>query len=278
MRILLTGGTGYLGSHLVKRMLENGHEMACIVQDKENLNRLKPFRDQVKIIPTEVMALDIRNFCPEVVIHTACVYSRGLNTEKDIFEGNLGFPFEVLQLATECGAKKWINTATILPCMTNSYALSKEQFCQWGKFYAETEKIQFINLRLEQFYGEDAPEDYFLTWVINKLKNDEPLELTAGTQKRDLIHIDDVLRTYEIVVEKDFSENNKEIPVGTGVAPSIREVVEFLKKLIKSNSELCFGAVSMCNDKIESSCNVSTLQELGVLPMIPWKEGLKRVV
>lgn len=278
MKILVTGGTGYLGSHLVHRIYESGNEIASIVEDPKNLGRLETMKEQLKVIPVKDMLQEIQKFSPEIVIHTACVYSREGVSEQDVFCGNLSFPFEVLQIAKAAGVKKWINTASSLPYMTNSYALAKEQFSQWGKFYAEEGELCFVNLSLEHFYGKDTPKSNFLTWVIEKLKNNEALDLTLGTQKRDFIFIDDVLRVYDVVLNKDFEENYIEIPVGTGETPSIREVVEYLKVLIGSESKLNFGAIPMREDEPDSHCDIGMLQNIGVLPVVNWKIGFKKII
>ena len=278
MKILITGGTGYLGSHLVHQIYKSGNKIACVVENQENLGRLENLKKEIKVIPVESMSSEIPKFSPEVVIHTACVYSREGISEQDVFKGNLLFPLEVLQIARASGVKKWINTATSLPSMISSYALAKSQFVQWGRFYAENGAITFVNLQLEHFYGKDAPTSNFLSWVIGKLKKNEPLDLTIGTQRRDFVFIDDVLHVYDAVLNRDFEEDYIEIPVGTGEAPSVREVVEYLKELIGSESELHFGAVPMRREEPDSHCDIKMLQNIGVQPLVKWKTGLKIIL
>lgn len=277
MRILITGGTGYLGSQLVQRCLEQRHELACIVRSTTNLKRLDRFKCDVTLITTRQIEEGIREFAPKIVIHTACTYARGKNTLEDVLLGNLLFPLKVLQASCKCGVSRWINTGTCLPNHINSYSLAKNQFSQWGRFYAETGKIQFLNLCLEHFYGPDAPEDNFLTWVTRKLKANEPINLTAGTQKRDFIFIEDVLDIYSKLLDWPIQESYFEVPVGTGAAPSIREVVEYLAALTQSNSQLHFGAVPFRKVEPDSHCDIKILEQLGVTSIISWQEGLRQM-
>lgn len=278
MKILITGGTGYLGSHLVQRCLEQGHELACVVRSAANLKRLDQFRRDVTLIETGQIEKGIKEFAPKTVIHTACTYARGKNTLEDVLLGNLLFPLNVLQASCRCGVSRWINTGTCLPDYINSYSLAKNQFSQWGRFYAEAGKIQFLNLRLEHFYGPDAPEDNFLTWIIRKLKANEPIDLTAGTQKRDFIFIEDVLDVYSHLLDWPVQEDYFEVPVGTGIAPSIREVVEYLAALTQSSSQLHFGAVPFRRDEPDSRCDVIILEGMEITPQTPWQEGLQLVL
>lgn len=277
MKILITGGTGYLGSRLVQHCLELGHELACIVRNTANLKRLDQFKRDVVLIETGELEHKIPAFSPKTVIHTACIYARGKNTTEDVLEGNLLFPLKVLQASCKCGVKRWINAGTCFPERINSYSLAKGQFSQWGQFYAETGKIQFLNLRLEHFYGPDAPEDNFLTWVVGKMRRNEPIDLTVGTQKRDFIYIKDVLNVYGKLLEASIQEKYLEVPVGTGTAPSIREVVEHLAKLTHTSSQLCFGAVPLRSSEPDSNCDIKVLERLGLTPLTSWQEGLQRL-
>lgn len=188
------------------------------------------------------------------------------------------FPLRVMQAARDVDIDRWINTATFLPPMLNSYAFSKNQLSQWGKYYADKGEFKFVNLVLEHFYGSDAPEEYFLSWVIKKLAYDEPLEVTAGTQKRDFVYIEDVQDVYEAVLKYPINNAYTEIEVGTGEAPTIREVVEYLKTIMSSNPELHFGSVPMRDGELNSNCNPEIMQQLRGNDALYWKTGLKLMV
>lgn len=276
MKILLTGATGYLGSLLAARLTAAGYEVGCVVREPRRLGRLETLCGRVTIIPACEMEQAIPRFAPDTVINTACTYARGSNTEEEIYQGNLAFPFHVMQAAREAGIRRWINTSTLLPPMLNSYALSKSQLVQWGEIYAKRGEFQFVDLILEHFYGLDAPEGHFLSWVLQKLEANEPLELTAGTQRRDFIYVEDVLNVYEAVLRAPLDGQTMEIPVGTGEAPAIREVVEYMKALMGSTSELRFGAIPMRAGEPDSHCDTEKMEQLGVVQPLPWKEGIRR--
>lgn len=278
MKILLTGATGYLGSRLARRLIGKGHTLGCIVRYPESLGRLESLRERVTLLPIEQLENEIALFRPEIVINTACTYSKKESIESDILSGNLIFPLQVMWAVKKTGVRRWINTDTSLPSMLNSYALSKSQLVQWGAFYAEAGEFEFINLSLEHFYGPDTSEENFILWAIQKLKRNDPLALSAGTQKRDFIYIDDVLSVYEAVIYHSFEKSFEKIEVGTGEAPTIREVVEYLKAITHSKSLLNFGAIPIRKGESDSHCNTEQMLELGIGSPTDWQVGMKLLV
>lgn len=278
MKIVLTGATGYLGSHLAQRLTGKNHTLGCIVRHQERLGYLEPLREKVQLLLVDHLEDEMASFHPEIIIHTACTYSRGNNTERDVLEGNLFFPLRVMQAARDVGINRWINTDTLLLPTLNSYAFAKNQFSQWGAYYAGKGEFAFVNLILEHFYGPDAPEEQFLPWVIKKLACNAPLELTAGTQRRDFVYIEDVQDVYEAMLQYPVKDVYTEIEVGTGEAPTIREVVEYLKTIMHSSSKLHFGSVPMRDGEPSSHCNPEKMRRLRGCDALNWKTGLRFVV
>lgn len=276
MRILLTGATGYLGSKLAHRFLENGHTVLCIVRESASLTKLKDILGDISIgyVNHQNLSEIIVAFSPDVAVHTACLYER--QEYAPVVNANLLFPLKILKICIDCSVKKWINTDSSLPIYLNNYALTKHQFSQWGRFHANKADITFVNLRLEHFYGEEEPENHFLPWVVGKLKKGEQVDLTAGVQQRDFVYIGDLLDIYSRLVEMVF-EGFVEIPIGTGDNPSIREIIEYLYSILKSNSKLCFGAIPMREGEPNSNCDTSMLDSLNLTCKWSWKKGMKKI-
>jgi len=268
-----------LGSRLVRRFLNLNHDVLCLIIPDDPCTNLEDIRSVVSFISTKDAALEekICSFKPDVVVHTATVYERGSATVEQVFEANLGFPFQVLWAAIEGKAKRWINTGTGLPDNINSYSLSKAHFSQWGQLFAQRGIIEFINLKLEHFYGENGPDTHFLAKVVNKLKANEPIDLTAGTQHRDFVYIGDIIDCFSHMLTVP-AEGFIEIPIGTGMSPTVREVVEYLKELSDSTSELFFGAIPMRNNEPDFVCDTTMMKSLGMECKYSWREGMKKLI
>ena len=281
-KILITGITGFLGSKLAIELVNNGYEVIALKRKSSSLARIECIEKDVQLYNIE--ELDYANVFEahseiDVVIHTATAYGRNNESPWEIFEANTGFPLKLLDAASNANVKKFINTDTILDKYLNLYSLSKNHLLEWGKFYSMKNKIEFINLRLEHFYGSGDDDSKFTSFVINKcIANEDILQLTPGEQKRDFIYIDDVVSAYMTVLEKTNIKKNKwfdEYDVGSGNSVTIKEFVQTVHRLTNSKIQLNFGALPYRKSEVMiSSAEIKGLLDLGWACKYNLEEGL----
>jgi nucleoside-diphosphate-sugar epimerase len=134
-------------------------------------------------------------------------------------------------------------------------------------------------MNLEHFYGPSAPNN-FISWIVNKCKNDESIPLTEGKHRRDFIHVYDVCSAFNAVLNHIGTlDSFVEIDVGTGISTSVRAVVELIKKNSNSNSKLLFGEVSLGNNQVSEMCaNTKKLKSLGWKPKYSLEKGLMQLL
>lgn len=178
------------------------------------------------------------------------------------------------------GGIKIISISTSLPKQLNLYSLTKNQFGDLGRFFSEIGKLQFVNVLLESFYGTDEPDNRFIKKSIKMMVKGEKLEVTQGMQKRDYILVQDVVDILMFLATcNTFVENYVEIPVGSGVAPSIREILGFLHSQIHSASEIVYGAKPMRKNEPSTCADLSVLRALGYnKPLTYWQDGMKLMI
>ena len=284
-RILLTGVTGFLGSHLAKALLAAGCEVVALKRRASSLRRVELFASDIVFFDIDEFDFDnlFRN-CGEIdaIIHTATCYGRNTESVSDIFTANTEFPLRLLDAGSRAGVKLFLNTDTILDKYLNLYALSKNQLLQWGIFFSLQKKIRFVNIRLEHFYGPCDDQSKFTTHVINScLTNVPELKLTLGEQRRDFIYIDDVVSAYLVLLEKIDSIKGSfmEFDVGSGQSVSIREFVEAVHRLTISNTYLAFGALPYREGEVmHSAADISGLAALGWQCHNDIEAGVKKVI
>ena len=258
MNILVTGANGYLARNLISSFSSHN------VFELTRANNTKEF-----IVQTD----------PDIVVHTICSYGRKGETASEIYNSNLLTGIKILETVKELDKPvTFLNCGSSLEKYTNLYSISKTQLVELGQFLSN-DKLQFINMNLEHFYGKDAKNN-FISFVINECKKNNTIPLTEGTQRRDFIYIDDVCSAFATVLDYlDVLDSFAEVDVGTGISTPVKEVVEEIKYLTKSTSKLMFGEVPLRdNDVFEMCADTNKLQSLGWKPNHTIKEGLIKII
>ncbi len=142
--------------------------------------------------------------------------------------------------------------------------------------------INLVNVRLEHFYGEFDDDSKFTSNVIRScLKNEPLIKLTAGEQKRDFVYIDDVISALCLIIDHTYKTENsfEEYEVGSGESISIKDFVQIVKELTKSESILDFGAVPYRkNEDMELKAKTQAIEQLGWSKFYNLETGLKKVI
>lgn len=284
LTIAITGATGFLGSRLVKAFLHGGHNVIILKRSFSRTTRVDSIISECSVYDLD--RCDFRQIFKDfnkvnVIIHTATCYGRNQESISEIFDSNVAFPLKLL----EAGGTKidtFFNTDTTLSESLNFYALSKKHFLDWGKQFSRYNKLKFVNLKLEHFFGEEDDPSKFVTHVIRScLQNVKQLDLTMGEQERDFVHIDDVVSIYQFLLEKALSlpSNYQEYPVGSGKVIIVRELVELIHHLTASHTQLNFGAIPYReNEVMFSQANLKPLNELGFIPKSSLEDSLRKTI
>lgn len=283
MRVLITGASGFLGSALTRGLAAAGHEVVALLRTNSDDRRLRPLPAGVSLrrcADTPAAACAVADAGVDAVIHTACNYGRGGETGAAIAEANLGFGLAVLEAAIAAGLPRFINTDTVLDRQTNAYALSKKQFAEWGQWLAGQGRIRFTNVLLQHMYGPFDDPSKFSTHVLRSCQaNVEALAMTPGQQRRDFIHIEDVVTAYRCLLEASQDDAWQEVDVGSGDAPTLETFVRLVHRLTASRTRLDFGAVPYRVG--EAMCHVAdttALRSLGWTPRYSLEAGLQQTI
>jgi CDP-paratose synthetase len=287
MTILVTGGSGFLGSKLALDLSSMGHEVSLLLRPTSRLDRIGA-RASEFIIGRAASDDEIQDFVagvsPDVVVHTACSYGRQGESLLELSDANYRFGLLVLQtvLASEKPVT-FINTSTILAPNINHYALTKHHFSQAGKLLATApgSDLRFINVLLQHMYGPGDDASKFTTHVIRACRsNIVDLDLTAGTQTRDFIYVDDVASAYVKILEKaETFGPSANVEVGSGVAPPVRDFVETAHRLTGSSTRLNFGTLPFRpHEAIHCQADISQLTALGWAPEFDLEAGIRKIL
>ncbi len=283
--VLVTGATGFLGSHLVRRLLQEGYRVVILKRSFSNTWRIEDVLPQ--LICYDIDKCDLEQPFQDVgkidaVIHTATCYGRNQESLSSVLDANTVFPLRLLEIAIQFKVKTFLNTDTSLPKLLNDYSLSKKQFSEWGQYFSRLSQIYFVNIILEHIIGPKDDSSKFTTHVIRScFDNIAELNLTDGAQKRDFIYIDDVVSAYTLLLDKAHQQAElcQNYELGSGEAVSIREFVETVHQMIKSKTVLKFGALPYReNEVMFSQANIERLKKLEWVPQYSWKYGVNSII
>jgi UDP-glucose 4-epimerase len=250
MKILVTGGAGFIGSNLVDRLVK---EHKVIVVDnllmgkKENINKAAKFYNAD--VTTPQLQNIFRREKPEIVFHLAAQINVRKSAEDPIFDAKTNI-LGTLNLLTSCvefGAKKIIYSSSggaiygephYLPVKEDhpvtplsQYGLSKFVGEKYIELYRRNYGLNCSILRYSNVYGprqDPSGEAGVISIFIGRLlKGQGPVIFGDGEQTRDFVYVDDVVKANLVSLKKEGTYN-----IGTGKETSVNEIFEMLSNLL----------------------------------------------
>lgn len=290
-KIVVTGGNGYLGSFLVKSLKEKGADVYIISIDAEKDDHNFPI-DITEFDELNTVILQIQ---PDIVYHLAASISR--NRDFNIFDNmlkvNVTGTFNLLKSLEKTECEQFIFTSTseiygnnespfheeLLPMPVSPYSVTKVMAENLIKTYCQNHNRNYTILRLFNFYGENMSDDFFISQLINSLKNGNDFLMTKGEQSRDFIYVRDVISAMILVAEKTDAYNEI-FNVCSGVGSSMESIASFIDQKIDGSASIKLGALPYRKNEvwemIGSSAKIN--EKLGFVPAYNLHEGLEMVI
>jgi nucleoside-diphosphate-sugar epimerase len=291
--VLLTGATGFLGSHLLESLVRGNYKVIILKRSFSNTWRIGHLLRNIKAYDINTVTLEhiFRENKVDVIIHAATTYGRRGEANATIAESNILLPLRLLDLSMSYHIATFINTDSYfnIPSLHHKYlscySLSKHQLIEWLKLLSD--KIQVINLKLEHIYGPKDSHDKFVMWLIQGcIHNEAKIALTEGHQTRDFIYVSDVVNAFLLVMKRRGSlPGYSEFEVGTGESIAIRDFAKTVKSTVSEvlNREvgtfLDFGAnPSRKGEIMESKADISALTDIGWNCKVSLQDGLQKTI
>jgi len=291
-KAFVTGATGFVGSHLVRALLEAGWEVSVVVRPSSNLDILAGVRDEITVYEYsgEIQSLtDVISICkPDVVIHVASLFLSEHQPEQidALIESNILFGNHLLEAMVVSNVKYFINTSTSWEHYENKdyspvnlYAATKRAFQDIMQFYIEAKGVQAITLKLFDTYGIDDPRPKLMNLLKRIAETGEILSMSPGEQQIDLVHIDDVVQAYLIAAQRLLEgkvQGHELYGVGSGNPMTLRELVSIIEKETGRKMNIEWGGGAYREREVFVPWNEFEML-LGWEPCIQLEEGLERM-
>lgn len=295
-KVLVTGSRGFLGRHLVKKLMERGVPPENIFSPGAEELDLRIKKNCEKAV-----------FGRDIVIHLAAVsgnFEFHRNHPAEIFYDNLIMGVSLMEAARAAGVKKFVSIGSVteypefgsLPFKEENiwdgpveeihapYTIAKKMILVQGQAYRAQYDLDAIHLILTNMYGpgEEFERGYVIPSLIKKTleakrNNHESIEvLGSGRATRDFLYIDDAAEGVILATEK--YDKPEPVNIGSGRETSIEEVARLIAKAAGFSGRIEFNA-SKSDGRMRSFVDVTRAEkEFGFKAKVSLEEGIRRTV
>ena len=259
MKVLITGATGFIGSHVARLLLKEGSDIYAVTRENSNLWRIKDIVSNLNLLPCDLLAFDqLNNYLekirPELCIHLAwyAVPGKYLTAPDNItlLNGSLSLASRLAEL----GCEQFIGIGTCFEYDTTLGYLSENSITQPRSLYAASKLalqlvleqlanstgMQVAWLRLFYQYGAFEDEQRLVPSVICALLRNQTVKLTPGEQIRDFLHIEDVVAAIWAVAQSQVSGV---VNVGSGKPIAVKDIANMIGTLLDRRELIALGAI-----------------------------------
>jgi nucleoside-diphosphate-sugar epimerase len=294
MRVLVTGATGFIGRSLVAHLVTGDLPVTILIREAyghADIGQLPPtlanVRDRIHVVYADLRNFQltvraIREAEPECVIHLAAagVTDPFLGVDTAL-RHNLTGTINLLRACFEktFGVRQCIvgRTPGELSAM-NVYAASKAAAWNFCQMYARTQQWPIQGAMIFQAYGPGQPDNTLIPSAMKAALAGQDLPMTAGTQERDWIYVEDVARGLAAVLNSDLPPGTT-VDLGTGRLTSVAEVVRQIYGLVDRGGQPLMGALpGRPGEESRQAADADRTEQLiGWRAAVSLEEGLKRL-
>lgn len=295
-KALVTGANGFIGSALVRELINNGTEVIAL--DRDGCFGNLPASDMVTFVPFELEHIEnvtalLKEMQPDVYFHLAWF---GMNGETrgnpSVQIKNVEWTLAALYQAKEIGCTRFVGAGSIMEYETYSAVMQQGERPGPGYVYGaaklaarsmcmiESAKmgIDLVWAEITNAYGAGEISPRLINSTLRKILREQPLEFTSATQNYDFVYIDDVARAIRLIGKngKPFSH----YLIGSSSPKPLKEFLLEIKNSVAPDREFIFGkipftGVSLSLDTLDSS---KTEADTGFRAEIEFKEGIRRTM
>ena len=298
MKYAVTGGAGFIGSHLIKSLLDQGHTVTAIDNlNTGKLDNIKPVLDKIDFVKGDIRDFELlKSKFRDVdgVFHEAALASvqESFSKEKEYNEVNVGGTENVLRLAKEFGFKiVYASSSSVygnpvkIPIVEsdpknpiNPYAQTKLDDEKIATQYAN-EGVRVIGLRYFNVFGERQSQTYagVIKKFLKRARNGEaPIINGDGSQTRDFVYVGDVVQANIAAMKSNV--NHEFFNVGTETTISVLQLAELIIDAFGLSIKPIHGPELPGDVKITKADISLARKLLGWEPKVDIKEWLRQVI
>ncbi len=298
-KILVTGGAGFIGSHITDRLIEENHKV--VVVDNLSTGNRKNLNSKAKFYKLDIcnkkLADVFKKEKPEIIFHTAAQIDvrKSVENPENSAKNNVLGSLNILENCRVNKIKKIIFTSTggaiygdanIIPTPENysenpvsPYGIEKLTVDKYLNYYHKIFNLSYISLRLGNVYGprQNSKGEAGVVAIFSEkmIKKENPVINGTGKITRDFVYVSDVV---EAGISAMKSKKIGVYNIGTGKETDVNTIFRNLKKLLNSDCEEIHGPAKQGEQKRSCLSNGKAKKDLNWKPRIKIEEGLQETV
>ena len=293
-KILLTGATGFLGSHIAESLTDNGFELFALKRENSDCWRCEEFYDKIKwiIIDNESLWKDeVIKSGASVIVHSAWLGVEAQDRDNlEIQVQNLEFIHSLLEISKKLRVKKFISLGSqaeygctnveVDECTATNpitaYGVTKIASLGMIESYCSENNIQWIWMRLFSIFGEKEGKSWLIPNLISKMKVNSSIDFTIGEQKYAYLYVKDfveiIIRTINMNVDSGIYNvsSNQVLP--------LKDVIQKIGNIVNPEFKLNFGVLPYRNNQsMHIQGNMTKLfKQIGVFQFSNFDEAINK--
>ena len=300
-RVLITGGTGFIGSHLVEELVNKKYRPIVLKRSYSNLSRISKYLNAVDFYDLDKITLEdiFKKEVVDAVVNLAVFYRKehSYGDIDEMIDTNVKFPTKLLELSRSSGVSTFVTAGTYFQYDKNVmhidqgtallakdfYAATKNALERILEFYQSSSQMKMFEFILFTPYGERDNPKKVIPYIINSALQDRSIDLTQGFQRLYPTYAKDIVSA--IIKAVELPEGIRPLiyrfNVTGGQSYSIREIVTVLEKILDRKIRVNWGGINA--GKIDAlqplTVDISTTENtLGWTPNTGLEEGLRKTV
>lgn len=296
-RVILTGGTGFIGSWLAEELISHGVEVIVLVRSLERAKEKQLFENgRVRLIEyysQQYQDMISQKEKVDAFYHLAWEgVSTEMKNESELQLENIRFSMEMLELANTIKAGRFIATGTVAEYAfsenimdingrqtpNDMYGAAKTAVHYMLETQARLLKIPFNWAVVPSTFGEGRRDNNIITYTITSLLRREKPSFGYLLQMWDFLHVKEVVRALWLIGEKGVPD--KTYGIGSGVFKPLKDYIIQIRDIIDPSLPLGIGDIPSLSDKAFSSCVsiYDITKDTGFVPEITFEEGIRRTI
>jgi len=288
VKILLTGATGFIGSHVARALVRDRHEVQALVLPRSDYRRIEDIRSSLHFIEADLLSSSTipRPASLDVCIHLAWYVEPGKYLEAPENQQWIEASLRLARTLKEAGCRRFVAAGTCFEYAPSHPPQQESAPTQPTTLYVKSklalfQELQSIGIdcawmRFFYQYGPDEDPRRFVPVVINHLLNGQEVKLVPGDRLRDFLYIEDVARAAISVAQSGLTGA---VNIGSGVPVTVREIALKIGDLLGRPELIKPGTLPYSsNEPMDLLADNTRLRSTGWQPRVNLNDGLRETV